>query len=125
MKIYYYKKCNRLKKQEDITFIYNNGIKIKSKFYIFYFLPNKLKESRLCISISKKIGKSVVRNREKRIIREFFRIEKVSFDIPIDLIVIMYRYTSNKLEKLEDLGKTFNTIKNYDQEIINKNNTNI
>jgi ribonuclease P protein component len=44
--------------------------------------------SRLGITVSKRIGNAVVRNRVKRLLREVFRLRQADMTPPIDLVVI-------------------------------------
>ena len=45
-------------------------------------------ESRLGITVSSKVGNSVVRNRVKRVVREAFRRNKKTFPVGFDILVI-------------------------------------
>ncbi len=58
--------------------------------------PNGLPYSRLGISVRKKVGKAVLRNRLKRRIRELFRTQKKSLPKGFDIIIIPNRGFLNK-----------------------------
>ena len=72
--------------------------------------------SRLGITVSRKVGNAVVRNRLKRRIREWFRSERDRLREPLDLVVIarpqaaalsgteLRAQLSKQLEKLERTG---------------------
>ena len=62
---------------------------IKSNFFNCYYLKNGISNVRLGIVVSKKIGNSVVRNYEKRTIREIFRKLIPTFKASFDLIFIL------------------------------------
>ncbi len=59
-----------LKKNEDILLVIKNGIKKVYKHFIIYRKENQLTNSRFCISVSKKIGNAVVRNKLKRQVKD-------------------------------------------------------
>ena len=61
----------RLKKQKDFDFVFNKGIRSYSKTITLLYV--KSKDLKFGISLSKKHGKAVLRNRIKRIIRAAFK----------------------------------------------------
>ena len=64
------KKPLTLKKNIEFRRVYQKGKSTANRNLVLYYLPNTLKESRNGITVSKKVGKSVVRNLVKRRIRE-------------------------------------------------------
>jgi ribonuclease P protein component len=67
-------KIGRLTKPEQFALVYNKGISKSDRFLVLKAVPNQLDYSRYGISISKKVGKAVVRNRVKRVLREILRL---------------------------------------------------
>jgi ribonuclease P protein component len=63
-----------LKKNYEFLKLYKKGKFFVGKFIILYVLINKSDINRLGITASKKIGKSVTRNRYRRLIRENYRL---------------------------------------------------
>ncbi len=59
-----------VKKNEEIQNIVNNSSKVVNKYYVVYYLKNNLSFSRFCVSVSKKIGNAVVRNKLKRQVKD-------------------------------------------------------
>jgi ribonuclease P protein component len=55
---------------------------------VVFGYPNDLAYSRLGLSVSRKVGKAVVRNRWKRLIREAFRLNREQLPTGLDLITI-------------------------------------
>ena len=68
--------------------IYKKGKSYVNKYLIMYVLNNKEEENRLGISVSKKVGNSVVRHRITRLIRESYRLQKDKFQTGYDIVVI-------------------------------------
>jgi len=53
-----------------------------------YVLKNQHMKNRLGISVSKKVGNSVVRHRLTRLIRESYRLNETDFDSNLDIVVV-------------------------------------
>lgn len=64
------KKENRIKKRKEFNYIFRNGQVINSKYVNLLTTSSKLKKFKVGISVSKKVGKAVVRNKVKRRIKE-------------------------------------------------------
>ena len=67
------KKPLTLKKNIEFRRVYQRGKSTANRNLVLYYLPNNLSELRMGITVSKKVGKSVVRNLVKRRIRESLR----------------------------------------------------
>ncbi len=71
------KKEFRIKKSKDIETILRKKKSSGNKYYIIYVTKNhETKHFRLAMSVSKKIGNAVVRNRQKRQIKNIINIYK-------------------------------------------------
>ena len=77
----------RIVRSSDYRAIYSSGLKVNSERFVLFGRENNLDHHRLGITVSRKIGGAVVRNRVKRLFREIFR--KSSSDLPnhCDLVV--------------------------------------
>ena len=63
-----------LKKYGDFQRVYKRGRSYANKYLIMYVLKQDVQENRIGISVSKKVGNSVVRHRITRLIRESYRL---------------------------------------------------
>lgn len=77
-----------LKKNKDFQKVYKNGKSYANKYLVMYVLENELKNNRIGVSVSKKVGNSVVRHRLARLIRESFRLNGDKFQSGLDIVVI-------------------------------------
>ena len=75
-------------KNKDFQIVYKKGKSNANKYLIMYVLENKEKENRLGISVSKKVGNSIVRHRITRLIRESYRLNSSQFKLGYDIVVI-------------------------------------
>ena len=62
-----------LKRNNDFRRLYSRGRSFLSPVLVTYVMKNRLNVVRVGITSSKKIGKAVVRNRSRRVIREAYR----------------------------------------------------
>lgn len=75
-------------KNKDFQIVYKKGKSNANKYLIMYVLENKKTENRLGISVSKKVGNSIVRHRITRLIRESYRLNSSQFKLGYDIVVI-------------------------------------
>lgn len=77
-----------LKKNKDFQKVYQNGKSFANRYLVMYALSNGTSQNRLGISVSKKVGNSVVRHRITRLIRESYRLQEDVFNSGLDIVVI-------------------------------------
>ena len=77
-----------LKKNQDFQKVYRNGTSKGNRYLVMYVLKNQYMKNRLGISVSKKVGNSVVRHRITRLIRESYRLNEPLFCNGLDIVVI-------------------------------------
>ncbi|MBF7096083.1 ribonuclease P protein component [Alkalibacter mobilis] len=68
--------------------IYEKGKSTANRNLVMYYIENQLKMNRLGITVSKKIGNSVTRNRVKRLIKESYRLNQSMVKEGYDIIFI-------------------------------------
>ena len=78
-----------LKKNRDFQMVYYQGKSQANKYLIMYALQNAGTRNRLGISVSKKVGNSVVRHHLTRLVRESYRLNEEQFKKGYDLVVIV------------------------------------
>ena len=83
-----------LKKNYQFRYVYNKGKSIANKYLVMYVVKNNSLENYLGISVSKKVGNSVVRSRVTRLIRENYRLSEPKLKNGYSIVVIA-RNTSN------------------------------
>lgn len=104
-----------LKKNRDFQNVYKRGKSYANKYLIMYILENNSCTNRLGISVSKKVGNSVVRHKLTRLIREIYRLQESRFQRGLDIVVVCRASANGKsyldLESaLIHLGKLHNII---------------
>lgn len=77
-----------LKKNHQFQFVYQNGKSYANKYLVMIIKENGLGKNRLGISVSKKVGNSVVRHHVTRLIRESYRLHESVFNSGLDIVVV-------------------------------------
>ena len=77
-----------LKKNYQFRFVYNRGKSIANRLLVMYVVRNGTDGNRFGISVSKKVGTSVVRSRITRLLRESYRLSESKFLAGYDIVVI-------------------------------------
>jgi ribonuclease P protein component len=79
---------DRLRRRRDYLRAYRTGRRRGGRFATLFYVPNDVGTARLGITASRKVGKSVVRQRLKRRVREIYRRWERRSDLPpLDLVV--------------------------------------
>ncbi|WP_323703559.1 ribonuclease P protein component [Mammaliicoccus sp. Dog046] len=108
-------KAYRIKKNNDFQRIYKMGKSVANRQFVIYTAENDCEHFRLGMSVSKKLGNAVTRNRIKRSIRECFKNHKENI-LPKDIIVIARNQsvdlsvveTQKSIEHVLKIAKVFN-----------------
>ena len=115
-----------LKKNRDFQLVYRNGTSFANRYLVMYVWKNQLNINRIGISVSKKVGNSVVRHHLTRLIRESYRLNEEKFSCGYDLVVIVRMNGKNQgfhsiesallhLGKLHKILRSEENEKNIDQ----------
>ena len=87
---------NSLKNSRQFDAVYQNGKSKANKYLVMYVLPNDHNEIRIGISVSKKVGNSIVRHRFTRLIRETYRLHREELADGYDIVVIARNSAKDK-----------------------------
>ena len=77
-----------LRSNRDFKNVYNGRKSYVNKYLVMYVLENGFDQNRLGISVSKKVGNSVVRHHVTRLIRESYRLHEDMFHSGFDIVVV-------------------------------------
>jgi ribonuclease P protein component len=78
-----------LKSNRDFKNVYVNGKSYANRYLVMYVLENGTNKNRLGISVSKKVGNSVVRHHLTRLVRESYRLHEEMFNSGLDMVVVL------------------------------------
>lgn len=77
-----------LKNNRQFGNVYRNGKSYANKYLVMYVTSNDQSGNRIGISVSKKVGNSVVRHRITRLIRESYRLNEPMFNSGLDIVIV-------------------------------------
>ena len=78
-----------LKSNRDFKHVYESGRCFANKYLVMYVLENNTSQNRLGISVSKKVGNSVVRHHLTRLVRESYRLHEDISNSGLDIVVVV------------------------------------
>jgi ribonuclease P protein component len=90
------KKLYRVRKNEEFSQIISMKHSVANAFFVIYSLDRKQENARVGISVSKKLGNAVERNRIKRQVREMVRALVDFESCPKDMIIIVRKPYVNR-----------------------------
>ena len=82
------KHYHSLRTTKEFKQVYKTGKSKANRYLVLYCRENQLNYNRFGISVSKKVGNSVVRHRVTRLLRESYRLRESEFKQGFDLVVI-------------------------------------
>ena len=82
------KGINSLKKNRDFQRVYSKRQSFANRSLVMYKMSNDRADTRIGISVSKKVGNSVVRHRVTRVIRECCRLHEKELIQGLDIVIV-------------------------------------
>ena len=77
-----------LRKNQQFQFVYKTGKSYANKLFVMYVITNGIEKNRIGISVSKKVGNSIVRHRVTRLVRESYRLHENIFNSGLDIVIV-------------------------------------
>lgn len=92
----------RLKKPIEFKRVFDERCSAADDRIVVYSAENRLEHPRIGLSVSRKVGGAVERNRWKRLLREAFRLSIADLPVGIDLVVIPRPACRPRLVELQE-----------------------
>ncbi len=113
-----------LRKNREFQQVYRKGKSLANKYLVMYVRKNDLPKNRIGISVSKKVGNSVVRHHLTRLVREGYRLQEDLFHAGYDVVIIVRvnakDCTYHEIEgAIYHLGKLHQIVEKKDENNIN------
>lgn len=92
-----------LKKSHQFQSVYKIGKSYANRYLVMYVTENGTDGNRIGISVSRKVGNSVVRHRVTRLVRESYRLREAMFNSGLDIVIVARRNAASvDYRKIED-----------------------
>jgi ribonuclease P protein component len=88
-------KTARLTKRSEFLDLFRKGRKVHTTHFVFFSKARGSGDSRLGVTVSTKVGNAVVRNRIKRLLREFFRQRRHTLVSSRDIVIVAKKDAGN------------------------------
>ncbi len=88
-------KNDKLRKRSEFLRLSANGKKIADRYFVLILICNPAGSSRIGLTVSKRVGNAVTRNRIKRLVREHFRVNRNLLNGSWDMNVIARQAAAN------------------------------
>lgn len=77
-----------LRKNSDFQTVYKKRISRGNRYFVMYVIKNTESENRIGISVSKKVGNSVIRHKVKRRVKEVLRLHEKVSNSSLDIVIV-------------------------------------
>jgi ribonuclease P protein component len=104
-------KERRLAKRPEFVRVYETGRKQFSRYAVLFFAGNDLQNSRIGITVTKKVGKANIRNRLKRWTREVYRRQREPLGLDAQALDIVVNVKPGAVQaSFEEFSRDFTTV---------------
>ena len=109
-------KADRILKRREFIALSKSGRRVQNTEFIAYFSHEQYNRSRLGVTVTKKVGQAVERNRLKRLVREFFRLNRHCLSGNWDISIIVKRQSAEITSEMvhRSLQDIFDRIAGYE-----------
>ena len=108
------KPLRSLRKRRDFELVFKNGVALGSQYLVIYARPNGLSFNRLGLSVGKKIGKAVTRNRIKRLLKEALKRVLEEISLNYDFVIVAKKSSADREldDFVQDIKRFFSKLLN-------------
>lgn len=97
------KRAERIKRRKELERAIREGKRIKAGCFLVFVAPNDYGWPRIAALATRKVGKASKRNRARRLIREFFRLNKCKLLPSFDYVIIAQKGAEDlRLKEVEE-----------------------
>jgi ribonuclease P protein component len=115
LRIFSFPKSEKVLKRSDFLFLSKHGKRIQNREFILVYSCNQKDNARLGITVTKKVGCASTRNRIKRLVREYFRLNKHRISSALNIIVIAKKEAAHLTS-----GQTVISLQNIFEKLLEK-----
>ena len=109
-----------LKKNYEISKVIKQGKFYKGQYLIFYIKPNNENKNYLCVTVTKKTGNSVIRNRIKRKLREGYYLFENEIKLGYSIVIVWDKNKDSENATFENIKNDFEDVFDQANVLINK-----
>jgi len=118
LKRYLFKKNQRLRTNEQFRDVLGYRCRVCNELFCLYIAANTCGYPRLGVSVSRKCGNAVLRNRIKRLVREVFRLQQHNIDADYDYLLIFLQKLPKKPTSAKQPGRSDITFDRLDKSFL-------